>query len=120
MKDYKLVQIGTGKNGEIIVDEFPCHLPPRSIAVFMGQMIYNFMPEGMKVATTADLFRYDSSKGIVGLRQASARIGMHYLIESFLNPGIYEVGRCKAETTYDELKPWIEANKVFIKTPTTL
>lgn len=78
----------------------------------MGILVTNFLPIGWQKAIRTDL---------LDLQHNRIRNNVEFIVESLVEPGRFEQYNTTRHTGFVmELKPWIEANKVFIKTPTTL
>lgn len=111
LNDYKSVQTGTGLRGEIHLSSYPVALPPDSIAVFMGIYIYTYLPPVMRPARFADLF-FDRPGSIAA---CMPRIGVRYMVESFITPGHYHVYSTNADTRFGELEAWFAYGKIWVK-----
>lgn len=74
---------------------------------YVGIQTMNFFPEGYRPADRWDLLSRENFK---------LKIDVDYLIESFVEPGIYFIfNTTKNPQTSLELKPWFEAGKVWVK-----
>ena len=78
----------------------------------MGILVTNFLPSGWHKAARTDL---------LDLHHNRIKSNVDFIVESLAEPGRFEQYNTTRHARFVmELKPWMEAGKIFIKTPTTL